>query len=172
MEVWIVKFTRQARRALRNNPSTACPAHCRRSLHRFVSNACITGAYPRKERAIDAAGASPYRENDSLQRVNRFPSTARTQRIAGYCDCSRPGVTPSRSARLRHIIESPGLAFLMEAHNALSARIAQEAGFDAIWAGGLSIAATLGVRDANEASWTQVLETVEFMADATDASIL
>ena len=60
----------------------------------------------------------------------------------------------------------------MEAHNALSARIAEEAGFDAIWASGLSMSAALGVRDANEASWTQVLEVVEFMADAVDAPIL
>jgi hypothetical protein len=30
----------------------------------------------------------------------------------------------------------------------------------------------LGVRDSNEASWTQVLEVVEFMADATDIPIL
>jgi len=28
------------------------------------------------------------------------------------------------------------------------------------------------VRDSNEASWTQVLEAVEFMADATDIPIL
>jgi hypothetical protein len=30
----------------------------------------------------------------------------------------------------------------------------------------------MGVRDCNEASWTQVLEVVEFMADATDIPIL
>jgi len=60
----------------------------------------------------------------------------------------------------------------MEAHNALSARIAEEAGFGGIWASGLSIAAALGVRDANEASWTQVLDVVEFMADAADSPIL
>lgn len=60
----------------------------------------------------------------------------------------------------------------MEAHNALSARIAEEAGFSAIWAGGLSMSAALGVRDSNEASWTQILEVLEFMADATTVPIL
>jgi phosphoenolpyruvate phosphomutase len=30
----------------------------------------------------------------------------------------------------------------------------------------------LGVRDNNEASWTQMLEIAEFMADATDIPIL
>jgi phosphoenolpyruvate phosphomutase len=34
------------------------------------------------------------------------------------------------------------------------------------------MSAALGVRDANEASWTQVLDVLEFMADATDAPIL
>jgi len=60
----------------------------------------------------------------------------------------------------------------MEAHNGLSAKIVQETGFKGIWASGLSMSAALGVRDNNEASWTQVLEVCEFMADATDVPIL
>jgi len=78
----------------------------------------------------------------------------------------------TRPARLRRLLESPTLAFLMEAHSGLSARIAEEAGFAGIWASGLSISAALGVRDANEASWTQVLDVLEYMADATDVPIL
>ena len=54
----------------------------------------------------------------------------------------------------------------MEAHNGLSARIVEDTGFGGIWASGLSISAALGVRDCNEASWTQILEVVEFMRDA------
>jgi phosphoenolpyruvate phosphomutase len=60
----------------------------------------------------------------------------------------------------------------MEAHSGLSARIAEEAGFEAIWASGLSISASQGLRDCNEASWTQTLECVEFMADAASIPIL
>ena len=78
----------------------------------------------------------------------------------------------TRPARLRQLLESPTLAFLMEAHSGLSARIAGEAGFAGIWASGLSISASLGLRDANEASWTQVLDVIEYMADATDVPIL
>lgn len=44
----------------------------------------------------------------------------------------------------------------MEAHNGLSAKIVEEAGFKGIWGSGLSVSAQLGVRDCNEASWTQV----------------
>jgi phosphoenolpyruvate phosphomutase len=67
---------------------------------------------------------------------------------------------------------SPELEFLMEAHNGLSARIVREAGFKGIWASGLSISAQFGVRDNNEASWTQVVDVLEFMADAGDLPIL
>ena len=79
---------------------------------------------------------------------------------------------PSKAARLRGLLRSPALAFIMEAHNGLSAKIVEEAGFEGIWASGLSMSAALGVRDSNEASWTQVLEMLEFMADATSVPIL
>ena len=77
-----------------------------------------------------------------------------------------------KAARLGAMLASPDLRFLMEAHNGLSAKIVEEAGFEGIWASGLSISAALGVRDNNEASWTQVLEVIEFMADATTIPIL
>ena len=70
------------------------------------------------------------------------------------------------------MLHSPQLEFLMEAHNGLSARIVREAGFSGIWASGLSISAQFGVRDNNEASWTQVVDMLEFMADASDLPIL
>ena len=60
----------------------------------------------------------------------------------------------------------------MEAHNGSSAKIVEQAGFKGIWASGLSISAALGVRDNNEASWTQILEVLEFMSDATNIPIL
>jgi len=78
----------------------------------------------------------------------------------------------SKTSQFKQLLRSGRLEFLMEAHNGLSARIVEEAGFKGIWASGLSISAALGVRDNNEASWTQVLEVVEFMADATRVPIL
>jgi phosphoenolpyruvate phosphomutase len=80
--------------------------------------------------------------------------------------------TLSRAAKLRQMLHSAELEFLMEAHNGLSARIVREAGFKGIWASGLSISAQFGVRDNNEASWTQVVDNLEFMADASDLPIL
>lgn len=78
----------------------------------------------------------------------------------------------SKTRQLRALLDPASLDFIMEAHNGLSARIAEEAGFRAIWASGLSISASLGVRDNNEASWTQVVDVAEYMADATKVPIL
>ena len=77
-----------------------------------------------------------------------------------------------KTTMLRRMIQSAEMGFLMEAHNGLSAKIAEEAGFEGLWASGLSISASLGVRDNNEASWTQVLEVAEFMSEATNIPIL
>lgn len=78
----------------------------------------------------------------------------------------------SRAARLRQMLNGPGTSFIMEAHNGVSARIVQEAGFAGIWASGLALSAQFGVRDNNEASWTQVIDMLEFMSDASSLPIL
>jgi phosphoenolpyruvate phosphomutase len=85
---------------------------------------------------------------------------------------ARAAAALTRSARLRRMLLSERLEFLMEAHNGLSARIVREAGFGGIWASGLSMAAQFGVRDNNEASWTQIVDLLEFMVDASDLPIL
>jgi phosphoenolpyruvate phosphomutase len=78
-----------------------------------------------------------------------------------------------KTTQLKQLLTTPGqLGFLMEAHNGLSAKIVEEAGFKAIWGSGLSISAAMGVRDSNEASFTQVLEVCEFMSDNTSIPIL
>lgn len=77
-----------------------------------------------------------------------------------------------KTTQLKNILRSRQLEFLMEAHNGLGARIVEEAGFRGIWGSGLSISASLGLRDNNEASWTQVLDVVEFMSDASTIPIL
>ncbi|MHC5137210.1 MAG: isocitrate lyase/phosphoenolpyruvate mutase family protein, partial [Planctomycetota bacterium] len=70
------------------------------------------------------------------------------------------------------MLHSRELEFLCEAHNGMSARICEEAGFKGIWASGLCLSGQFGVRDSNEASWTQLLEMLEFMSDATNIPIL
>ncbi len=77
-----------------------------------------------------------------------------------------------KTTQFKNLLRSPELEFIMEAHNGLSARIVEQAGFKGIWGSGLTISASLGVRDSNEASWTQVLDVMEFMSDATSIPIL
>ena len=77
-----------------------------------------------------------------------------------------------KTTQFKSMLQSNSTEFIMEAHSGLSAKIVQEAGFKGIWASGLSMSAMMGVRDNNEASWTQVLEVLEFMSDATDIPIL
>jgi phosphoenolpyruvate phosphomutase len=85
---------------------------------------------------------------------------------------TEPEMQPDRCQQFRQLLYSGDTEFLLEAHNGISAHIGEEAGFKGLWASGLSISAQFGVRDSNEASWTQVLETVEFMAEATSIPIM
>ena len=78
----------------------------------------------------------------------------------------------SKCKQLRALLESARLEFIMEAHNGLSAKIVERAGFKGIWGSGLALSAQFGVRDSNEASWTQVVDMLEFMSDATSIPVL
>jgi len=48
---------------------------------------------------------------------------------------------PRKTTQLKNLIQQKDLAFIMEAHNGLSAAIVEETGFKGIWASGLSISA-------------------------------
>ena len=84
----------------------------------------------------------------------------------------RQHARPKKTKQFRDLLMSSELEFLLEAHNGITAKIGEEAGFKALWAGGLCMSAQYGVRDSNEASWTQVLEMLEFMSDAVSIPIL
>jgi phosphoenolpyruvate phosphomutase len=99
-------------------------------------------------------------------------NTIRSAMSSALDPAAKQAAAPTRSAKLRQMLQSAELEFLMEAHNGLSARIVKEAGFKGIWASGLSISAQFGVRDNNEASWTQVVDVLEFMVDASNLPIL
>jgi phosphoenolpyruvate phosphomutase len=119
----------------------------------------------------------------ALGRVDLHPSNPDPPSGDSQCDRIVAGTHPpirptdergimSKATKLRAMLESDRTEVILEAHDGLSARIVEEAGFDGIWASGLAISASLGVRDNNEASWTQVLDVVEFMSDATSIPIL
>lgn len=60
----------------------------------------------------------------------------------------------------------------MEAHNALSARIAERAGFRALWASGFTISSTLGYRDCSEATFTEIADVLHRIVDTVDVPVL
>jgi phosphoenolpyruvate phosphomutase len=84
-----------------------------------------------------------------------------------------PTGAPARpTQRLRDLLEAQELLYLMEAHDGLSARIAEVEGFAAIWASGFAVSTALGVRDSDEATWSQMLGVVECMTEAVTSPIV
>ncbi len=69
--------------------------------------------------------------------------------------------TPAR--RLRALLGSPSCECLLEAHNAVSAAIVQEAGLPGIWASSLTLSSSFGLRDDGLLTMTQALEILESM---------
>jgi len=77
-----------------------------------------------------------------------------------------------KTTQLKNLLSSGETEFILEAHNGLSARIVEEAGYKGIWGSGLALSAQHAVRDNNELSWTQVVDQLAFMTDVTNIPIL
>lgn len=73
---------------------------------------------------------------------------------------------------LRDRMAESGLVHIMAAHSPLSARLAQEAGFDGIWASGFELSALYGLADVSLISMTQHLEMTRAMAERVDLPIV
>ncbi|HTW50791.1 MAG TPA: phosphonopyruvate hydrolase [Stellaceae bacterium] len=69
--------------------------------------------------------------------------------------------------QLKEKIATRDLVTLMSAHNPLSARLAEEAGFDGIWASGFELSAAYGVPDASLLSLSQHLDMTRAMIEQT-----
>lgn len=79
----------------------------------------------------------------------------------------------SAGALLRAAIASgSGPAQVMAAHSPISARLAEEAGFDGLWASGFELSALYGLPDASLVSMTQHLDMVRAMAGQTTLPIV
>jgi len=71
----------------------------------------------------------------------------------------------SAGARFRAVLANSGLVEAMAAHSPLSAMLAAEAGFDAIWASGFELSAMYGLPDVSLVSMTQHLDMTRAMAE-------
>lgn len=77
-----------------------------------------------------------------------------------------------RHARFRQKLQAPVLMHAMSAHNPLSAKLAAEAGFDAIWGSGFELSASHGVPDANILSAGLHLEMMRAIAAVVDVPVI
>lgn len=76
------------------------------------------------------------------------------------------------STNLRELINSNDLSFIMEAHDGMSAKVVEKTGFKAIWASGLSLSTSLGYRDNNELSFSQVADQCYHIARCVNIPVL
>lgn len=77
-----------------------------------------------------------------------------------------------RGEAIRRGVAERGLVHAMSAHNPLSALLAEEAGFDAIWASGFELSAAYGVPDNSLLSHTQHLEMTRAIAERVGVPVI
>jgi len=78
----------------------------------------------------------------------------------------------SAGRRLREKVAAAELVQIMAAHSPLSAVLAEEAGFDGLWASGFELSALYGLPDVSLLSMTQHLEMVRAIADRSTLPIV
>ncbi|HEV2150652.1 MAG TPA: isocitrate lyase/phosphoenolpyruvate mutase family protein [Longimicrobiaceae bacterium] len=83
---------------------------------------------------------------------------------------ARPAPGPLQS--LRVALSTGTCLSVGGAFDGLSARLVERAGYDAVWAGGFSISASLGLPDLNVMSTTELVERVGEMVDGTSVPVI
>jgi len=77
-----------------------------------------------------------------------------------------------KGAALRRLLATPSPIVLAGAHDGLTARLVQEAGFEGVWASGFEISASHGVPDASILTMTETLAAAQQIADAVDIPVV
>ena len=78
----------------------------------------------------------------------------------------------SQTSVLRRLLAAPAPIVLAGAHDALTARLVEEAGFDGVWASGFEISASFGVPDASILTMTEMLDASRRMAAAVGVPVV
>ena len=79
----------------------------------------------------------------------------------------------TQAAKLRELIRRPGIIKTVGAHDALSAKLIEEAGFDAIWASGFGISASLKcIPDGSFLTMTEQLEVTKNIVEAVRIPVI
>src|SRR3989442_15993503 len=84
----------------------------------------------------------------------------------------RPQSPRMKAAALRQRFAAPAPIVIAGAHDGLSARLVEEAGFDGVWASGFEISASHGVPDASILTMTEMLDRVRVMNGAVSLPVV
>src|SRR5438445_13193615 len=78
-----------------------------------------------------------------------------------------------QAAALRKLMNRPGIIRTVGAHDALSAKMIERAGFDAIWASGFGISASLKcIPDGSFLTMTEQLEVTKNIVEAVEIPVI
>src|SRR5437867_6164582 len=77
-----------------------------------------------------------------------------------------------QTTTLRKLLSREAPVLVAGAHNGLSGRLVERAGFDAIWASGFEISASYAVPDANILTMAETLAACKGIADATTIPVI
>ena len=77
-----------------------------------------------------------------------------------------------QATSLRRLLQTDRPVVLAGAHDALSARLVEDAGFEGVWASGFEISASRGVPDASVLTMTDMLEAAQRMAAAVTVPVI
>ena len=80
--------------------------------------------------------------------------------------------TSNARKRLAQALRERGPVVTIGVHNPLGARLAQEAGFDAVWVSGLELSAAAGVPDANILSMRDFLDSARQITESVDLPVI
>jgi phosphoenolpyruvate phosphomutase len=78
----------------------------------------------------------------------------------------------SNAAKFRELLARDGPIVIIGAHNGLSAKLGEEAGFDGLWASGFEISASYGIPDANILTMAENLHAAKMMNDVVKVPIV
>jgi 2-methylisocitrate lyase-like PEP mutase family enzyme len=78
----------------------------------------------------------------------------------------------SAGGTLRRLLDRPGILVMPGAHDALSAKIIEQLGFEAGCMGGFAVSATLGRPDVGLTTLTEMAERARLVAGAVNIPIL
>ena len=78
----------------------------------------------------------------------------------------------TKARKLRELMARPGPIVIIGAHNGLSGKIGEEAGFEGLWASGFEISASYAVPDANILTMAENLAAAQMMNNSTTIPVI